>query len=140
MRSRLYLNLGLVYETQGNLERAQQFMEKALSVVKYDAPSFLFVFLHPPSLPPSRELGDSETIFQCHFDLGSLHLRKGQPTHALHSFQEALSLAVELKNAIFEADCHRELAQVGGRASLIPGSGVRHCSTLFFAAGVPAEE
>ncbi len=35
MRSRLYLNLGLVYETQGNLGRARQFMEKALGTVKY---------------------------------------------------------------------------------------------------------
>ncbi len=34
MRSRLYLNLGLVYEDKGNLTSAREFMKKALGVVK----------------------------------------------------------------------------------------------------------
>ena len=34
MRSRLYLNLGLVYETQSDLQSARQSMEKALNIVK----------------------------------------------------------------------------------------------------------
>ena len=35
MRSRLYLNLGLVYENKADLSSARKFMEKALSIVKY---------------------------------------------------------------------------------------------------------
>ena len=34
MRSRLYLNLGLVYENQADLSSARKFMEKALNIVK----------------------------------------------------------------------------------------------------------
>ena len=34
MRSRLYLNLGLVYEMQEDLQSAKRFMEKALSILK----------------------------------------------------------------------------------------------------------
>ena len=34
MRSRLYLNLGLVYETQNDLKSARSSMEKALNIVK----------------------------------------------------------------------------------------------------------
>ena len=34
MRSRLYLNLGLVYETQSDLKSARNSMEKALNIVK----------------------------------------------------------------------------------------------------------
>ena len=35
MRSRLYLNLGLVYQHNGDPHTARKFMEKALSIVKY---------------------------------------------------------------------------------------------------------
>jgi tetratricopeptide (TPR) repeat protein len=35
MRSRLYLNLGLVYEDQGDIDSAKRFIEKALGVVRY---------------------------------------------------------------------------------------------------------
>ena len=35
MKSRLYLNLGLVYESQGDTRNARKFMEKALGIVKY---------------------------------------------------------------------------------------------------------
>lgn len=34
MRSRLYLNLGLVYEMQEDLQSAKRFMEKALNILK----------------------------------------------------------------------------------------------------------
>ena len=34
MKSRLYLNLGLVYETQSDIREARKFMEKALSIGK----------------------------------------------------------------------------------------------------------
>ena len=36
MRSRLYLNLGLVYQTNGDLQSARKFMEKALSILRLD--------------------------------------------------------------------------------------------------------
>ena len=35
MRSRLYLNLGLVYQHNEDLQSAKKFIEKALSIVKY---------------------------------------------------------------------------------------------------------
>lgn len=34
MKSRLYLNLGIVYEGQSDLSSARKFMEKALRIVK----------------------------------------------------------------------------------------------------------
>ena len=36
MRSRLYMNLGLVYETRMELQSARLSMEKALKILRYD--------------------------------------------------------------------------------------------------------
>lgn len=42
MRSRLYMNLGLVYEIQEeDLRSAREFTEKALRILKYAPPPFL---------------------------------------------------------------------------------------------------
>ena len=61
---------------------------------------------------PSRELGDSATVFQCHYDLGSLHLKERHPTLAVHCFEEALTVARSQRNVQFESETLREMGQV----------------------------
>lgn len=58
-----------------------------------------------------RELGDSATVFRCHFGLGSLHLRECHPAMAVSCFREALAVARGQEN---KADVLREMAQVRG--------------------------
>jgi len=58
-----------------------------------------------------RELGDSATVFRCHFGLGSLHLRERHPAMAVSCFREALAVARGQEN---KADVLREMAQVRG--------------------------
>ena len=43
MRCRLYLNLGLVHENSGDLHSAKKFMEKALSISKYNSVCIIYV-------------------------------------------------------------------------------------------------
>ena len=63
----------------------------------------------------SRELGDSATLAQCSYDLGSLHLRDHRPRVALTCFQEALDMAREQRNIKLEATALQEMAQVHRR-------------------------
>ncbi len=51
-------------------------------------------------------------MFQCHFDLGHLHLKERHTSHALSSFQAALVIARELRNRRQEAETLQEMAQV----------------------------
>ena len=60
----------------------------------------------------TRELGDSATLAQCSYDLGSLHLRDHRPRVALTCFQEALDMAREQRNDKLEATSLQEMAQV----------------------------
>ena len=62
-----------------------------------------------------RELGDSATLAQCSYDLGSLHLRDHRPRVALACFQEALDMAREQRNNKLEASSLQEIAQVWRR-------------------------
>ena len=59
-----------------------------------------------------RELGDSATISQCHFDLGSLYLLERRPALALRCFREALRTASEQRSWQQEAEVLREMSQV----------------------------
>ena len=58
----------------------------------------------------SRELGDSATVFRCHYSLGSLHVKERHPAMAVSCFKEALVVASEPAD---KADVLREMAQVG---------------------------
>ena len=46
MRCRLYLNLGLVHENSGDLHSAKKFMEKALSISKYNSVCIAYVYMY----------------------------------------------------------------------------------------------
>ena len=59
-----------------------------------------------------RELGDSETVAKCYFDLASLHLRGHRPSLALRCFQQTLDMAKQQNNKELEGDALREMAQV----------------------------
>ena len=59
-----------------------------------------------------RELGESVTAYQCHLDLGLLHLQEHHTSLALESFQEALKLAREMKSREKESETLREVAHV----------------------------
>ncbi|KAL5466879.1 hypothetical protein EMCRGX_G031036 [Ephydatia muelleri] len=91
MRSRSYLNLGLVYEIRGDYKSAREFMQKALGIVK--------------------ELGDTDTVFRCHLDLGSLRLKDHHPTEAVSCFHEALAILKKKPNPQQMADTLREMAK-----------------------------
>lgn len=60
-----------------------------------------------------RELGDSVTVYQCHFVLGSLHQKERHASSAMGCFQRALTVARELRDRQKEAGTLREMAQVG---------------------------
>ena len=59
-----------------------------------------------------RELGDSMTVYQCHFVLGTLHQKERHTSSALDCFKRALAVARELRDRTKEADTLREMAQV----------------------------
>ena len=61
-----------------------------------------------------RELGDQETTFRCHYDLGLLHMQERHPALALRCFQAALGVARELSEPDLEGEALAEMAQVGG--------------------------
>ena len=61
-----------------------------------------------------RELGDSATVAQCHFDLGSLYLQETRPALALRCFREALSVSNEQRSWQQDAEILREMSQVCG--------------------------
>lgn len=63
-----------------------------------------------------RELGDSVTVYQCHFELGTLHQKEHHTSSALDCFEQAVTVARDLRDRKKEADTLREMAQVlGGR-------------------------
>ena len=68
--------------------------------------------VHGLAVDPHRELGHSSTVFKCHFDLGSLHLKEQHPSLALGCFREALKLAREKRNQQWEAEALKEMGQV----------------------------
>lgn len=65
-----------------------------------------------------RELGDSATVVQCHFDLGSLYLQETRPALALRCFRDALSVLTEQQNWQQDAEILREMSQVCGSHDL----------------------
>lgn len=63
MKSRLYLNLGIVYEGQSDLSSARKFMEKALHIVK-QVMYTLHTVTHDTNLTPPVP-GNSGTQPRC---------------------------------------------------------------------------
>lgn len=62
-----------------------------------------------------RELGDSVTMYQCHFVLAGLHQRGRHASLALDSLQAALAISRELRDRVKETDTLKELAVVSGK-------------------------
>ena len=77
----------------------------------------------------SRELGDPETVFKCHLDLGSLHLKVYHPSEAIVCFKEALSILKKKANVQQMADTLREMAKVRGGGGGDIGEGRRRVGT-----------
>ena len=72
----------------------------------------MYVCMYVHVIYVCRELGDSVTVYQCHFVLAGLHQKERHAPLALRSFQAALALARELRDRGKEAEMLREIAQV----------------------------
>lgn len=59
-----------------------------------------------------RELGDSATVYKCHFGLGLLYQKERHTALAQTSFEAALDVARQLRDRGKEADTLKEIAQV----------------------------
>ena len=92
MRSRLYLNLGLVLDQRGNSDKACNFINQALELCASHS-------LHE----------DSQ---RCHSALGTILLKKSQYTQALQEGQKALVLSAKLHNKALQCEGYSFLAQV----------------------------
>ncbi|EDO37052.1 predicted protein, partial [Nematostella vectensis] len=91
MRSRLYLNLGLVYESRNDIQNARKFIDKALAI--------------------SRDQNLRETEFRCHYCIGGQLLKIGQDSEAVKSLEKAVQVAQTNGNKFDEADALVQLGQ-----------------------------
>ncbi|KAG7153897.1 tonsoku-like protein [Homarus americanus] len=92
MRCRLYLNLGLVLDNRGNAKKAKDFIGQALELCS------------------SHNL--DEDAQRCHFALGSILLREGILTDALHEGQKSLALSTKIRNKALQCENYSFLAHV----------------------------
>ncbi|XP_074754375.1 tonsoku-like protein [Athene noctua] len=92
MRSRLYLNLGLVYDSLKDSAKCDHYIKKS-------------IFL-------SEQAGLQEDLYRAHFNLGHIHLREGEPSAALRCLARARDCARKMKEKGMESECCSSTAQV----------------------------
>ncbi|KAM6125778.1 LOW QUALITY PROTEIN: tonsoku-like protein [Pterocles gutturalis] len=92
MRTRLYLNLGLVYDSLQEPATRDHFLRKS-------------IFL-------AEQCRLDEDLFRAHFNLGNLRLRDGDPSGALRCLARARDCARRLGEKGLESDCCASTAQV----------------------------
>ncbi|XP_053916351.1 tonsoku-like protein [Cuculus canorus] len=92
MRSRLYLNLGLVYDSLKDAAKCEHFIRKS-------------IFL-------SEQSCLDEDLFRAHFNLGHIRLRDGDPSGALRCLSRARDCARRLQDPLLQSDASAGAAQV----------------------------
>ncbi|XP_037384389.1 tonsoku-like protein isoform X2 [Talpa occidentalis] len=92
MRTRLYLNLGLTFESLQEPALCRDFLRKSVFLAEQN---HLY-----------------EDLFRARYNLGALHWRGGRPSQALRCLEGARECARAMRRAGMESDCCLLLAQV----------------------------
>ncbi|XP_059579640.1 tonsoku-like protein isoform X2 [Alligator mississippiensis] len=92
MRARLYLNLGLVYDSLKDQGQCSQYIRKSIFISEQ---SRLF-----------------EDLYRAYFNLGNIHLREEQHSKAMRCLEGARECARTMKEKGLESECCASIAQV----------------------------
>ncbi|RUS78280.1 hypothetical protein EGW08_013971 [Elysia chlorotica] len=92
MKGRLYLNIGLVYDTRGEIKLCADVMKRAVAIAE------------------KFKLLDEQ--FMCHSSLASMYFKCGQPTQAMRSVDLALKMAEKLRNKVGEKEMYIQKMQI----------------------------
>uniref|UniRef100_A0A6J0VIJ2 Tonsoku-like protein n=1 Tax=Pogona vitticeps TaxID=103695 RepID=A0A6J0VIJ2_9SAUR len=92
MRTRLYLNLGLVYDSLKNPAKHTFYIKKSIYIANQAQ-------LH-------------EDLYRAYFNLGTIHLREGEHSKAMRCLERARECACKMKEKYMESECCAGIAQV----------------------------
>nr|XP_056710111.1 tonsoku-like protein [Euleptes europaea] len=92
MRARLYLNLGLVYDSLKNPAKRSDYIKKSIYI--------------------SEQAHLYEDLYRAYFNLGNIHLREGEHSKAMRCLERARECARKMKEKYMESECCASLAQV----------------------------
>ncbi|XP_068789657.1 tonsoku-like protein [Struthio camelus] len=92
MRARLYLNLGLVYDSLKDQAKCSHYIKQS-------------IFL-------SEQAQLCEDLYRAYFNLGNIHLREGEHSKALRCLDRARDCARRMKEKAMESECCSSTAQV----------------------------
>ncbi|XP_075776030.1 tonsoku-like protein [Pelodiscus sinensis] len=92
MRARLYLNLGLVYDSMKEQAKCSQYIRKSIFI--------------------SEQSRLSEDLYRAYFNLGHIHLREGQHSKAMRCLERARDCAHTMREKFMESECRASIAQV----------------------------
>uniref|UniRef100_A0A670J0G8 Tonsoku-like protein n=1 Tax=Podarcis muralis TaxID=64176 RepID=A0A670J0G8_PODMU len=92
MRARLYLNLGLVYDSLKNPSQHAYYIKKSIYI--------------------SEQTQLHEDLYRAYFNLGNIHLREGEHSKAMRCLERARECACKMKEKYMESECCVSIAQV----------------------------
>nr|XP_034982037.1 tonsoku-like protein isoform X3 [Zootoca vivipara] len=92
MRARLYLNLGLVYDSLKNPAKHAYYIKKSIYI--------------------SEQAQLYEDLYRAYFNLGNIHLREGEHSKAMRCLERARECACKMKEKYMESECCASIAQV----------------------------
>uniref|UniRef100_A0A8C8RGP6 Tonsoku-like protein n=1 Tax=Pelusios castaneus TaxID=367368 RepID=A0A8C8RGP6_9SAUR len=92
MRTRLYLNLGLVYDSMKDQAMCSHYIRKSIYI--------------------SEQTGLSEDLYRAYFNLGNIHLRAGEHSPAMRCLERARECAHNMREKGLESECWGSIAQV----------------------------
>ncbi|XP_029142658.1 tonsoku-like protein [Protobothrops mucrosquamatus] len=92
MRARLYLNLGLIYDSLRNPALRISYIKKSIYI--------------------SEQAHLSEDLFRAYFNLGNIHLREKEHSKAMRCLERARECACKMKEKCMESECYASIAQV----------------------------
>ncbi|XP_037747752.1 tonsoku-like protein isoform X1 [Chelonia mydas] len=92
MRARLYLNLGLVYDSMKDQAKCNCYIKKSIFI--------------------SEQTRLYEDLYRAYFNLGNIHLREGQYSKAMRCLERARDCAHTMKEKCMESECCASIAQV----------------------------
>uniref|UniRef100_A0A8D0GSM6 Tonsoku like, DNA repair protein n=1 Tax=Sphenodon punctatus TaxID=8508 RepID=A0A8D0GSM6_SPHPU len=92
MKTRLYLNLGLVYDSLKDQAKCSHYIRKSIFISEQN-------HLH-------------EDLYRAYFNLGNIQLREGEHSKAMRCLEGARECARRMKEKCMESECCASLAQV----------------------------
>uniref|UniRef100_A0A8D2KSB0 Tonsoku-like protein n=1 Tax=Varanus komodoensis TaxID=61221 RepID=A0A8D2KSB0_VARKO len=92
MTARLYLNLGLVYDSLKNPAKYTYYIKKSIYI--------------------SEQAQLHEDLYRAYFNLGNIHLREGEHSKAMRCLERARECACKMSEKCMESECCAGIAQV----------------------------